>query len=1335
MHPDHSTLAKASETSWEHHISVLRLIDQLCDDYEQRLGTESRNEIEVYLNRVDKSCQGQLLRYLLEVELEHKERIGLSVSPEQYLLRFRDLESIVQSVFDSQSWRRRSVDAVQPIAIQSELSNLDTTAYGYALGEEIGRGGMGMVYRAEHCDTGEVVALKTLYTLHPEELSRFKREFRVAAGICHPNVIRLWELVCVEQRCFITMEFLQGNSLNTFAKTSLRPLENDWTPRDIEQFVDKLQQIANGVNALHAVGVIHRDLKPANVFVTETGRCVVLDFGLAGETNRLGQYESLPGHISGTISYMAPEQASAQSHSAAADWYAYGVLMYELLTGRLPFTGSVLEVLRAKVESDPVPPTLITKVPDAINDLCVRLLSRDSSERPGYSEITAVLTSFQISEGPSEVISSPATEFFVGRAQELTYLQDAFQLAINGASVCAQLIGESGSGKSSLIREFLHRVEPHQAIVLNGKCYSRELIAFNAFDGIVEAICHRFRELTDIEAAAILPRDLEALVKLFPAFTQLPVVDALLGTQRAFRPEVHADLHSAAVGAMRELLSRLSDRYPVILSIDDFQWADEDSMRFLTELLRPPHQPRILVVLASRNECDESESFIELQRISESEPSLAFTRRHLPPLSFEDSIALAKQLIEVSNIGDGNALADSLAKHAHGNPMFIEELCRAGESSTFEAQPDLLQTLIGRRIKLLGAPQRRILETVVLCSRPVPESLLYHACPSDSAFTSTIADLTAGRYLKLIGRERGKSLAVYHDRIADVVLERLGSQDRISGHRALVEAAHAVDYSDDEFLAFNYAGAGEALRAASHYWKAGDTACESAAFAKAAELYRKSIELGDWSEQEVFLLREKQANSFAAGGMSVRAAEKYLLLAEDQSSRSLEFQIKAAGHLLKSGSIEEGRKILVTAIKAVGLKYPHTPLRALIGVLKGQATTSFKVRSNEVPLHAEDVALKEQKLDACWAAATGLSIIDPIRGAYFHTQGLKLALKASCPDRLLKSLVLEVLHSSVSGPGSIRKTDTVLALAEQLKQKTDSDDASALLAMARGMRAFLYGEFGESSELLDRAVSSFVASSNEVGWELATCRSWLLLSHVFLGSWKVIETRLPTILTDARMRGDLYAEVYLSTLIQSTLLLALDQPDFAEAEIQSAVDRWSPEGFHVQDHNALMALTSIRLYQGDGAAALSLMEGKQATYRRAMLWRVQQVRIDFLQLYVRSAIMSLDGDDSDRVTRKAVSGIRALKRESALWGRALGCYLECCLNERNGIRDRNALRDATAMLEQCNLQTFSMVGQYRLQQEHSHQAGSHTLDWLEKQCVKRPDLIINSFSPGFKTVT
>ena len=450
----------------------------------------------------------------------------------------------------------------------------------------LGEGGMGVVYEVHDHQRGGRIALKTMLRVSPDGIARFKREFRALADLHHPNLVDLYELGCEGSQWFFTMELLEGVEFLEYVRPA---------GLDEGRLRAVLPQLVGGLLALHAASMVHRDVKPSNVRVTPAGRVVLLDFGLVAEL--AAPLGGSAASFVGTPVYMAPEQADATPVGPAADWYAVGALLYEALTGEVPFEGPPLQVLMRKQRERPAPPgRLDPRVPADLARLCMDLMAPDPAERPGGAEVLARLARQSVRPPPTSTpaVSSP----FLGRVAELTRLRAAFEEAAGGQAVLTLVRGESGVGKSSLVKHFtdaLARDRP-DLLVLAGRCYERESVPYKAFDGVVDALAHRLARLPDAAASALIPDNLGALCQVFPVLRRVRAFAA----EALPQPLAPQEVRRRAFGALRQLFKRLTARNAVVVVVDDLQWTDADSLSLLREVLRQPEAPPLAFIATVR---------------------------------------------------------------------------------------------------------------------------------------------------------------------------------------------------------------------------------------------------------------------------------------------------------------------------------------------------------------------------------------------------------------------------------------------------------------------------------------------------------------------------------------------------------------------------------------------------------------------------------------------------------------------------------------------------------------------------------------------------------------
>ncbi|HEY3594651.1 MAG TPA: AAA family ATPase, partial [Polyangiaceae bacterium] len=673
------------------------------------------------------------------------------------------------------------------------------------------------------------VALKLLPSLLPQAVVRFKNEFRSLQGIHHPHLVTLGELIEHEGQLFFTMELVLGVDIIAHAY-GIAAMRNElrWAagadeptvvgrPRavgagarptvawasapDEERLRSTFAQLTRALMSLHANHKVHRDVKPANVLVTDAGRVVLLDFGLV--VDLVSERAQDDTRFSGTIAYMSPEQAEGAPVSAASDWYGLGVLLYEALTGRLPFQGPLEAVLAAKQTDDPPRPSSSRwKIPDDLSKLAAALLRRDPKQRPSGRE---VLSALRPGSDLGKVLEDSDLLSLVGRRAELELLSAALE-RVEESPALVVVEGESGVGKTALVREFLASARsPDERGLLTffGRCSEREMVPFKAFDAVVQRIAEYLRHLPPESFDRRNPpsrfgRSILDASRAFPILSPLVPAAALTGDPLGDDPLAQRRL---AFRGLRELFEKLALESRIVICIDDWQWADADSVALLSAILAPPLPPPLLLLLVRRpgDRAVDAPCRVEHLRVGN--------------LCASDAENLARRLLTTA--GRSGALrasvAPEIAAESTGHPLFIAELVRqvAGGGVAVPAAP-CLDDALWSRFRILEPPVRHALELLAVARSPLPLSVWTDAMSLGNyplpwtEVPALLGRLRQENWARSDGLRKTSLVDCAHDRVATAIVSRLPVGDRRARHQVLGAALERSGCSDFESLTHHW---------------------------------------------------------------------------------------------------------------------------------------------------------------------------------------------------------------------------------------------------------------------------------------------------------------------------------------------------------------------------------------------------------------------------------------------------------------------------------------------------------------------------------------------------
>jgi tetratricopeptide (TPR) repeat protein len=1164
---------------------------------------------------------------------------------------------------------------------------------------------MGEVFEAYDRARNEIVALKTLSRADGATLARFKREFRALQSIAHPNLVSLRELVRDGDRWFFTMELVEGRHFIEHVRGRAHTSGGAATARfDESKLRGALGQLAGALRTLHHAGLVHRDVKSSNVMITGDGRVVLLDFGLITEADPTRQ--STDGRPVGTVEYMAPEQASGAKVSEATDWYSMGVLLYEALTGRVPHNGHLLQILVDKQQVVPTPADRFAPdAPPDLVELCADLLRIEPAARPTDDEIAARLGADSTVDSTSSLL--PGSGAFVGRERELAELMWAFERS-RTRPIVHLVTGESGIGKSELVARFTHLLGGSASAIVSlaGRCYERESVPFKALDGVADGLAQHLTRLDDAEVKELLPPRPHLLMRLFPVFQR---VDAIAAAPAASDEYADAlEQRRRMFVALRELLVKLTAKVPVLVTVDDLQWADADSFLLLRQLLRGADAPRLLVLATVRSDQGAPD------QVTDQLTGLEVRRTTLGPLSVDESLALAQQLAPEL---EGKLDLARVMREAGGHPLFLQEMLRHQEQGAAGAT---LDDALWSRIALLQPDARRLLECVCIAGQPIGTDVAMDACRLDP---TTIGRATASLRVASLAREvqRGRGLALepYHDRVREAVTNRLGVEPKRVHHARLAAALEVKGDRDPQLLLRNFVLGGMPERAARYAEEAAQRSMDAHAFDQAAELWNTALELVPRSPDDKRRLQLRLGLALMNAGRGADAAEQYLAAVEgaDPATR-LDARRNAAEQLLISGRIERGIAVLFELLTDIGVAVPATPRRALASLLYHRAV--LRVRGlGFTERHRREIADADLiQLDVLRAAAHGLAMVDSIRGADFQTRALLLALKTGYRPQIARSLILEGMFHATQG--NFQRSRALLDRAVALRGDTPDPYVTALTAAGHGLISYFDGEIDPAVEHLRIAMDG-IRSVTGSTWELYSSRIFDVFCIRLRGDAVELRRLYDMYLADAQLRGDQYLD---STMRRSCVPMWLAEDDPASAERDLGRAAWVADSvaFHVQHYLELVGRGDISLYRGGepDPKIASMFERLEAS----LLRRIATVRVQAEYLRGRLAIARGDLKEAGRVARVLA---RDANKNGQVWGAMLRASVLAAGGDRDGACRQ--LERAHVAAAATGMQLHAAIARYRL----AELRGDATADALADIAAlgfRKPEKIIATYAPA-----
>jgi ABC-type transport system substrate-binding protein/tRNA A-37 threonylcarbamoyl transferase component Bud32 len=679
----------------------------------------------------------------------------------------------------------------------------------YEILGELGRGGMGVVYKARDPKLNREVAVKLIppSLLTPESRRRFEAEAQVVARLDHPAIVSIHDFGQHEESLFFVMPVVEGENLRKLIREKSLLLG---------EILDAGIGVAEALEYSHSRGVVHRDIKPENIMVTRPGdgtlRVRVMDFGLA----RTSEVENITktGVLVGTTSYLSPEQASGRPVDARSDIYSLATLLYECVGGEVPFSGDLQAVLYRVVHEIPQPlRERGAEVDEELDEIILSGLAKDPAERPQKaSELSQALRRYRSNLRESarnktvmvtRVMQAPraAASPFVGRKDESRELQLRLNTALAGECQFVVVSGDVGVGKTRLLSEIEKIAQARSIRVLHGRFMEQDSFPYHGF---CEAIQEYFRQKESGSSLSSQPdlSDLGAeLISLFPMLSEIDPIRSGAGDDARVTPAGESPLpenRTQIFEVLARTLIRLAGGEPLVLILEDLHGA-EASIEALRYIIRRLGPTTTLIIGTFRSpEVHRGHPLHDM--LDGFQGDRNFSHIQLRPFTASDHRQLLSTLMGGAEVSDD--LASRFFESTEGNPFFTKELVRslmdaggivreqtgvwslsgATEISS-DALPATIQQAVEKRVARLPDELRTVLSTAAVIGKTFDFKDLEALSGDATDLDDAVDRLTREGLVEEERQSRGDTLTFSSGVVREVLYLELSRRKRRGLHR------------------------------------------------------------------------------------------------------------------------------------------------------------------------------------------------------------------------------------------------------------------------------------------------------------------------------------------------------------------------------------------------------------------------------------------------------------------------------------------------------------------------------------------------------------------------
>ena len=1035
-----------------------------------------------------------------------------------------------------------------------------TTQARYQSQRELGRGEHTRVELVFDDKRQLVLARKSWENANAELRFRLRQQHRRSLNIAHPNIVKVYDLSADNDETALTMEFVQGIEAPEYlARVSSQGAS---AQQSLAATLFLLRQLANALETLHKADIVHRAVKPRNWLVEDqTGRAVLLDAGLAWPPEHSAA-EQQAGHAS---PYLAPECLRGALHSVESDWYSFGVIAFELLTGTRPFKGSLESILRAKDEPIESLHDACPDIPDDLDDLVLALLSRDPRARPDYDEIAQVLDALA-----PEYLFDPH-----GYADPPPSKPSHVQLKATAAAAAQPSSAVENVAESPLMIAQAHESPPREA------------------HGAEDTLRHLSPALHDEPATLLVGEVADELAELVDdVIRTLPPAPQANAEQAAPADDVAADSGS---DQSREVELVQPSKTLLQIALDQ-----------VTEQLTSERGPALLCVRGAPGSGKTSLMAALVRQLGDQPGYLAArsTGAQAPPLAalHELTMQLADTL--------GDSVPNTLQLIEPAQRSALVRLCPALSSvdthidvSAANPQLRLIDAHLGLRalFKQLCA-QKRVLLLIDDAHKLDADTL--------AAFRALLTTPVAPGLHVLITLDSSvlpaEAFSALLDGLSDArPAPRTLELDPLES-RSSVPPARAPEPEPD---------AAEAESLVSDAQKA----TEGLALQHAADLLDRAVRV---AQPPTPALLQQAAVAHAIAGRLREAAKLWVSLARCTSelAQAQHYELEAAACYVRAGDEEQGLSIMRGVLRSVGLHWPRTPL--LTSTVERARSLLRQSRPPGTSKAADHSSGHPPRFDALWGVAKELVLVAPDVSDALCARALREAQAAGSRSQLLWALGYEA--SSAANIGGVFMQRRAATLNGQVRELADASANAYDLAFASSVEAVVswcQGDWSEAEQRLRVALQSYSCVETATTQERHVLGNFLIAALEAQGKLVALRDTIAEVRLSALQTGHSQALAFCELSAAGVLELAQDRPLEAIERADAVLSTYgASSGFTPLHFQHFVATTNARLYAGHHAQAYQQVEQAWQQLRRTHLAQLEGVAMMVHQLRARAAL-------------------------------------------------------------------------------------------------------------------